>query len=93
MHDKIIEKCSMFEKSKLKKKSKCLKKPLELKNNISETLAHNTRAPSILKKETITKPHPCKPKPNPQLKDKKLQTLYHQVELQHKSQSDSDNSE
>lgn len=51
----------LAEKSRLKKKSKLLKKPLELKNNINETLAHNVHAESILKKEVV-KLLPCKPK-------------------------------
>jgi hypothetical protein len=82
----------MLEKSKLKKKSKYLKKPLELKNTISETLAHNSRAESILKKG-IPKPPPSKPKHTSQDREAKLQDLYHQVELQHKSDSETDNSE
>lgn len=55
----------MLEKSKLKKKSKYLKKPLELKNNIAETLAHNNRKESLLKKAP-SKQAPIKLKYTPQ---------------------------
>jgi hypothetical protein len=55
----------MLEKSKLKKKSKYLKKPLELKNTIAETLAHNNRKESLFKK-TPSKQTPVKPKYTPQ---------------------------
>lgn len=81
----------MLEKTKLKKKSKYLKKPLELKNTISETLAHNARAEATLKREALKAPP--KAGVRSQEREAKLQELYEQVELQHKSGSETDNSE